>query len=175
MTIKDKTFESLIPHDQLVERIKILASSISTDFEGKDPIVIGVLNGSYLFFSDLTKEISYEVEVAFIRYKSYDGLSSTGKFKISLPIPESAKNRHIIIVEDIVDTGKTLRKILEDVKDFNPKSVSICTMLLKPEVFKDAFEVKYVGFEIPNKFVIGYGLDYDERGRNLKEIMVLSE
>ncbi len=175
MLVGDKEFKVLIPGKEIVKGINALSKKISKDYKGLDPLLVCVLNGSYLFFAELTKGINFEVEVAFIRYQSYVGTSSTGEFKVSLPLPEDIQGRHIIIVEDIIDTGATLERIIADAKDHNPASIEIASMLMKPEVFQNKFPVKYKGFEIPNKFVIGYGLDYDSRGRNLSDIMVLSE
>ena len=174
MQIKDKTFEVYITHQQILQRITSLSDEISRDYMGKDPLVIGVLNGSFYFFAELTLQMNQEVEVAFVRYQSYEGTQSTGDFVVSLPFDEKVGGRDIILVEDIVDTGSTLVKLHEELKKFSPKSVEIVSLLLKPTIYRNQFPVKYVGFEIPAEFVLGFGLDYDGRGRNLRDIYVLS-
>lgn len=175
MEVNGKQFKELIPGDEVLEKINFLAKSISEEYKGLDPLILGVLNGSYLFFAELTKALDFEAQIGFIRYQSYAGTSSTGEFKITLPLPEEIRGRHVIIVEDIIDTGATLKKIMEDAASLEPASVEIATMLIKPKVFRNKYPVKYIGFEIPDKFVIGYGLDYDGRGRNLGDIMVLAD
>ena len=175
ITIKDKEFEVFLSADKLSNRIKELAEQIEVDYAAKDPLIVGVLNGSLYFLTDLTLQLQKEVEITFVRYQSYEGTSSTGNFKIALPFDERVTGRDILLVEDIVDTGRTIEKIKSDIEVLNPTSVEVVSLLLKPEVFKDKFPVKYVGFEIPEKFVLGFGLDYDGRGRNLRDIYVLSE
>jgi len=175
ITVKDKKFEVYLSSEKISARIAELAKRISLDYEGKDPLVIGVLNGSLYFLTDLTLKLDKEVELALVRYQSYEGTQSTGGFKVSLPFDERARNRDILLVEDIVDTGRTLIRLKADLEEFEPKSVEVISLLMKPEVFGNKFPVKYVGFEIPEKFVLGFGLDYDGRGRNLRDIYVLSE
>ena len=174
MQVKDKTFEVLIPQDQILKRIAELSAAIAADYEGKDPLVIGVLNGSIYFFTELTLQLNREVEVALVRYQSYKGTQSTGDFVVSIPFAEDVKGRDVILVEDIVDTGNTLARLHQELAELSPKSVEVVTLLLKPEIYQNQFPVKYVGFEISPQFVLGYGLDYDGRGRNLRDIYVLS-
>ncbi len=173
MEVNGKNFKPLIAQEEIESKIKFLARRISEDYKDLDPVILGVLNGSYMFFAELTKSLSFETQIGFIRYQSYAGTSSTGQFQISLPLPKEIKGRHVIIVEDIIDSGATLKKIMEDAADLSPKSIELATMLIKPKVFRNKYPVKYIGFEIPDNFVIGYGLDYDGRGRNLPDIMVL--
>lgn len=173
--IKDKSFEIYLPADKLQKRINELAEEISEDYKEKDPLVIGVLNGSMYFLTELTLQLEKEVEIAFVKYKSYEGTASSGKFKVAMPFNERVEERDVLLVEDIVDTGRTIQKIKTDIEHLKPASVEVISLLLKPDVFKDKFPVKYVGFEIPEKFVLGYGLDYDGRGRNLRDIYVLAE
>lgn len=175
ITIKDKNFETYLSQEKISGRIKELARQIAKDYEGRDPLLVGVLNGSLYFLADLTLQLEKEVEIAFIRYQSYEGTSSTGDFKVTLPLDSLVADRDILLIEDIVDTGRTIEKIKSDLNELNPGSVEIVSLLLKPEVFGNRFPVKYVGFEIPEKFVVGFGLDYDGRGRNLRDIYVLSE
>ncbi len=173
--VKDKQFEVYITEQKILGRIKELGDQISKDYAGKDPLVVGVLNGSLYFLADLSREFGFETELALVKYKSYEGTQSTGKFNVSLSFDERVKDRNVLLIEDIVDTGATLTNLMRDLTVFEPASVAVISLLLKPSVFKGNFEVKYVGFEIPEKFVLGYGLDYDGRGRNLRDIYVLSQ
>ncbi|MEL6556658.1 MAG: hypoxanthine phosphoribosyltransferase [Bacteroidota bacterium] len=173
--IKDKTFVVYLSAEKLLTRIQELANEISNDYKDKDPLVIGVLNGSMYFLTELTLQLQKEVEIAFVKYKSYEGTTSSGEFQVAMPFDERVAGRDVLLIEDIVDTGRTIQKIKTDIEQFRPASVEVISLLLKPDVFKDKFPVKYVGFEIPEKFVLGFGLDYDGRGRNLRDIYVLSE
>ncbi|GGD47452.1 hypoxanthine phosphoribosyltransferase [Emticicia aquatilis] len=173
--IRDKSFVPFIEHNPLQDRIKALAQEINKDYAGKNPLLIGVLNGSFMFIADLFKSIEIECEVTFIRVSSYQSTESTGKVKQVLGLKEDIQNRHIVIVEDIVDTGMTMQEILGQLAAKQPASIKIMTMLFKPEALKVPLKLDYVGFEIENKFVVGYGLDYDGYGRNLDAIYVLKE
>lgn len=169
--VKDRTFEILIENETINKTTRLLGVQLNVDYEGKCPIFIGVLNGSFLFMADLLKEMEIPCEVGFIRVSSYEGTGSTGTMKEILGLTDQLKGRDVIIVEDIVDTGFTLKKILEKVYEMEPASVQICTLLYKPAALLYPLEeLKYVGFEIPNEFVVGYGLDYDGLGRNLTSI-----
>lgn len=169
--IADKKFELLIENDNINKRIRLIGIQLNVDYEGRCPIFIGVLNGSFLFMADLLKEMDIPCEVAFVRVSSYKGTASSGTIKETLGLPENLENRDIILVEDIVDTGFTLKHILEKVQLQNPASVRVCTLLYKPEAIQvPVKELEYIGFEIPNEFVVGYGLDYDGLGRNLTDI-----
>lgn len=169
--IADKEFEILLENDQISKRTRLIAIQLDVDYEGRCPIFIGVLNGSFIFMADLLKEISMACEVGFIKVSSYSGTESTGNVKEIFGLPSDLHNRDVILVEDIVDTGLTLKYILEAVNQQKPSSVSVCSLLLKPEALKGQIEeLEYVGFEIANEFVVGYGLDYDGLGRNLKDI-----
>lgn len=169
--IDDKHFELLFEYEQIKKRIRLLAIQLNVDFENKIPVFIGVLNGSFIFLADLIKEIHISSEVTFVKVSSYEGDKSTGKIKEEIGLQMSLKERDVIIVEDIVESGKTLEHILEMVEKENPASVKICSLLLKPKSLKvDLDEIAYVGFEIPDEFVVGYGLDYKGLGRNLKDI-----
>ncbi len=173
--IRDKSFVPFIESATLQERIKTLAQEINKDYAGKNPLLIGVLNGSFMFVADLFKSIDIECEITFIRVSSYQSTESTGKVKQILGLKEEIQNRDIIIVEDIVDTGMTMQEILGQLASQQPASIKIMTMLFKPEALKVPLKLDYVGFEIENKFVVGYGLDYDGFGRNLDAIYVLKE
>ena len=165
-----KQFEPYILEKDLLQRAIELGEEISEDFEDQSPIVLSVLNGSFMFTSDLVKHINLKCEIHFMRYKSYDGMESTGEVKNVYGLPVDVKDRPVIVVEDIVDTGNTLHQITKDLKGAGAGSVHICTLLHKPEATTFNLHLDYVGFKIPNKFVLGYGLDYDGLGRNLKDL-----
>lgn len=173
--IKDKQFVPFIEAQPLQARIKALAQEVNKDYAGKNPLLIGVLNGSFMFVGDLFKSIDIECEITFIRVSSYQSTESTGNVKQILGLKEDIQNRDIIIVEDIVDTGMTMQEILGQLAAQKPASIKIMTMLFKPTALKVPLKLDYVGFEIENKFVVGYGLDYDGFGRNLDAIWVLGE
>ena len=169
--INNKNFEIMLDNDMICKRTRLIGIQLNVDYENRCPVFIGVLNGSFLFMADLLKEIDIACEVGFIKVASYHGTESTGKIKEAFGLPEDLKDRDVILVEDIVDTGFTLKYILEKVHAQNPASVTVCSLLFKPAALKEPIkELKYVGFEIPNEFVVGYGLDYDGLGRNLKDI-----
>lgn len=169
--IEDKDFEIFLENDQISKRTRLIGIQLNVDYENRCPIIIGVLNGSFVFMADLLKEIAVSCEIAFIRLSSYEGTASTGTIKEALGLPDNLHNRDIIIVEDIVDTGLTLKYILEKVHLQNPASVKVCALLFKPAALLEPIpELDYIGFEISNEFVVGYGLDYKGLGRNLKDI-----
>ncbi|KEQ31820.1 hypoxanthine phosphoribosyltransferase [Pedobacter antarcticus] len=169
--VGDRSFEILIENETINKKTRLLGIQLNVDYEGRCPIFIGVLNGSFLFMADLVKEMEIQCEVGFIRVSSYQGTGSTGTVKEILGLSDQLKGRDIILVEDIVDTGFTLKTILEKVYEQQPASVQVCTLLYKPDaLIYPLEELKYIGFEIPNEFVVGYGLDYDGLGRNLTSI-----
>ena len=169
--IEDKDFEILLENDQINKRTRLIGIQLNVDYETRCPIIIGVLNGSFMFMADLLREIDVACEIAFIRVSSYNGTSTTGSVKEAFGLPDNLHNRDIILVEDIVDTGTTLKYILEKVHAQHPSSVKVCSLLFKPSALLEPIpELEYVGFEIPNEFVVGYGLDYNGLGRNLKDI-----
>jgi hypoxanthine phosphoribosyltransferase len=163
----------LVSEEDIKKRVKELAKQITKDYRDKSPIFIGILNGCYVFMADLLREIDLDVEVDFVKIRSYEADSSTGTIKFRKDISADINNRHIIIVEDIIDSGFTINFLVNRLKGSGPKSVAVASVLFKKEVAKIDFEVDYVGFEIPPEFVVGYGLDYDEKYRNLKDVMVL--
>ncbi|HSJ68418.1 MAG TPA: hypoxanthine phosphoribosyltransferase [Anditalea sp.] len=173
--VKDKKFIPYLSEDQLAEKISELGSRISQDYIGKEPILLGILNGAFMFLSDLAKSIDIPVEIHFIKVASYESFSSTGKVKDLIGLNIDLEGREVIVVEDIIDTGLSMKHIKGLIANKNPANISVATLLLKPEALQEKLEVAYVGFEIPNKFVVGYGLDYDGYGRNLKEIYQLKE
>jgi|TARA_B110000438_G_scaffold8336_1_gene8193 hypoxanthine phosphoribosyltransferase len=163
----------LISKEDIKKRVKELAEQISEDYKDKSPIFVGILNGCYVFMADLLREVKIDTEVDFVKIRSYEADSSTGTIKFRKDISADINNRHIIIVEDIIDSGFTINFLVNRLKNSGPKSVAVASILFKKEVAKIDFEVDYVGFEIPPEFVVGYGLDYDEKYRNLKDVMVL--
>ena len=170
MKIKDKEFEVYITEAELAEVVKRLAGRIRADYAGMRPLVCPVLTGSFLFASDLVREMGMECDVEFVKYSSYEGMHSTGSVACQLPFPPKAKGRDVIVVEDIVDTGVSMCHLLEELKTLGPKSVRVCTLLLKPGCFRGGFALDYVGKEIGDDFIVGYGMDFDGAGRCLKEI-----
>ncbi|KAA0990671.1 hypoxanthine phosphoribosyltransferase [Dyadobacter aurulentus] len=172
--ILDKAFVPFIPTATIETRISELAALISKDYENHCPVFLVVLNGAFLFASELVKRINLSCEITFIRFSSYSKTESTGEVKEIIGLDQSLKDRDIIIIEDIVDTGLTMTKLVMKVREMSPKSVEIATLLHKPEALKTPVNMRYTGFEIENKFVVGYGLDYDGIGRNLDSIYVLA-
>ena len=171
--IKDKEFVPMISEAEIKERVKAVAQQISKDMEGKNPLLLAVLNGSFVFAADLMREITIPCEISFVKLASYQGTTSTGKVKEVIGINEDLSGRTIIIVEDIVESGLTMKRMIESIGTRNPESVNICTLLLKPDRLKTDLDIKYVAFSIPNGFIPGYGLDYDQQARGLKDIYVL--
>lgn len=168
-------FETSIPEAEIKSRVKALAEQISRDMEGRNPLLLAVLNGSFIFAADLMREITIPCEISFVKLASYEGTTSTGKIKEVIGINEDLTNRTVIIVEDIVESGLTMKRMIESLGTRNPESVHICTLLLKPERLKTQLDIEYVAFKIPNDFILGYGLDYDQQGRNLKDIYTIKE
>lgn len=173
--LHDKVFESYISEAQIDQRVGELGAQIGDDFRDVDMLSIGVLNGAFVFAADLLRAIPYEVECSFVKMSSYVDTHSTGVVSELIGLGESLEGRHVLIIEDIVDTGSTLRKFMETLRGKNPASVRIASLLLKSEVFDNAFPVDYVGFDIPNHFVVGYGLDYNGLGRGLRSIYRIVE
>lgn len=173
VTIKDKTFETSIPEAEILERVKKVAERINKDMADKNPLFIAVLNGSFMFASDLMKHITIPCEISFVKLASYEGTTSTGKIKEVIGLNEDIRGRHVIIVEDIVDTGSTMKRMIETLGTREPASLHISTLLLKPGKLQVPLDIEYVAMEIPNDFIVGYGLDYDQQGRNLRDIYTL--
>ena len=160
---------------ELRQRVEELGSSISKKYENKDPIFIGVLNGSFIFMADLLRSISIECEMDFIKVRSYSGQKSSGTIQLLKDISADVKDRNIILVEDIIDTGLTIKFLRERLFGSSPKSIAVATLLYKPSVAKIDFDIDYIGFEIPQEYVVGYGLDYDQNYRHLPEIYRLEK
>ena len=173
--IKDKTFETSIPEAKIKARIKEVAAQINHDLADKNPLFLSVLNGAFMFTADLLREITIPCEVSFVKLTSYEGVISTGKVREVIGLNVDITGRAIVIVEDIVDTGRTMRQMLETLKYRNPQEIHICPLFVKPEKLEEKLKIDYPCFEIPNDFIVGYGLDYDQQGRNLKEIFTLVE
>lgn len=175
LQVLDKSFIPFLSSEQIHQRIQELADQINKDYLGRNPIFIGILNGSFMFASDLYKLIKVPSTISFIKLVSYKGTSSTGTVITSIGLEEDLNKKDIILIEDIVDTGKTMSEFIPTLMKQQPNSVKICTLLQKPEALQHPLEVHYVGFNIPNKFVVGFGLDYDGYGRNSQEIFQLAE
>jgi hypoxanthine phosphoribosyltransferase len=171
--VLDKTFVPYLQEAAIQEKITELALQLNKDFAGKRPLFLSVLNGSFLFTADLFKQITIEAEVSFIKLASYKGTSSTGNVITAIGLDINVKDRHVVILEDIIDTGKTLHHYLPQLESMQPASVKIAVLLNKKEALQYPVKVDYACFEIPNKFVVGYGLDYDGLGRNSKDIYQL--
>ncbi|TMI73261.1 MAG: hypoxanthine phosphoribosyltransferase [Bacteroidetes bacterium] len=171
--VHDKSFGIYLSEEKILQRVKEIATTISKDYAGRRPLFIAILNGSFMFAADLFKHLTIEAELCFIKLASYKGLKSSGNVVTSIGLEDDLFGKEVIIVEDIVDTGKTLHNFLPKLHHQQPKSLKIATLLHKSEATEYPLELNYVGFDIPNKFVVGYGLDYDGLGRNLKEIYQL--
>ena len=173
--IKDKTFRTFIPEDQIAERVKAVAERINKDLADKNPLFLAVLNGSFIFAADLMSYITIPCEISFVKLASYQGTTSTGVIKEVIGLNEELAGRTVVILEDIVDTGFTIKRMIETLGTRGPESVHVCTLLLKPGKLQVPLNVEYVAMEIPNDFIVGYGLDYDQQGRNLRDIYTLVE
>ncbi|NNC85442.1 MAG: hypoxanthine phosphoribosyltransferase [Bacteroidia bacterium] len=171
--VHGKTFEKKLDASEINAKVSAIAESIAKDYADKNPIFIAVLNGAFMFASDLLKQLPFNCEIAFIKLASYSGTQSTGQVKNLIGLNHPIKDRHIIIIEDIVDTGETAVHLMNELQKANPASISMATFLCKPDAMVQKVTPKYVGFEIPPDFVIGYGLDYDGLGRNLPHIYEL--
>ena len=173
--IKDKSFRVSIPEAEIKQRVKALAEQMSKDLEGKNPIYLAVLNGAFIFAADLMREMTIPCEISFVKLASYQGTTSTGKVKEVFGINENLSGRTVVIVEDIVESGQTMKQMIESLGTRNPESVRICTLFFKPEKLKEDLNLDYVAFRIPDDFIVGYGLDYDGLGRELKDVYTIVE
>ena len=174
VTIKDKQFKPFISAEKIEVAVKKVAAGINKDLEKEMPLFLVVLNGSFMFASDLLKEVKFPCEICFIKIASYHGTASSGAVTELIGLTEDVAGRTVVIVEDIVDTGNTIEKLVNILQKKQAKDIRIATALFKPEAYKKNFKIHYAGIEIGNDFVVGYGLDYDQLGRNLKEIYVLA-
>ncbi len=173
LTIKDKTFAVSIPAAEIQKQVKRVAEEISSDLNGKNPIFLGILNGSFMFMADLMKSVSFPCELSFVKFSSYQGTSSTGQVTECLGLTQDVKDRTVVIVEDIVETGYTMKYMLDYLAKRGPKEVKVAALLVKPDLLKVEVPVDYRAFNIANDFIVGYGLDYDGYGRNLPDIYSL--
>ena len=173
--VKDKTFKTSITEAEIKTRVKALAQQISKDLEGKTPLFLGVLNGAFIFAADLMREMTIPCEISFVKLASYQGIASTGKIQEVLGINENLSGRTVVIVEDIVESGQTMKRMIESLGTRNPASVHICTLFFKPDKLQEDLKLDYVAFRIPDDFIVGYGLDYDHQGRELKDIYTIVE
>jgi hypoxanthine phosphoribosyltransferase len=168
-------FEEYISEIQIQERVKAIALELNTKYAGKDPLFLGILNGSFMFIADIFKNVQIPCEVSFLKINSYHNTSSTEKIKELIGLNQSIEGRHVVILEDIVDTGRTLDYILKTIQERKPASVEVATLLYKPTALVIPVQIDYVGFEIENQFVLGYGLDYNGYGRNHNSILIKVE
>ena len=170
MKIRDREFVKTIPNAEIKEGVKRVSAQINKDSSGKCPLLLGVLNGAFMFAAELMQNLEIECEISFVKFSSYSGTDTTGKVREVIGLNESIAGRDIIIIEDIVDTGLTMQKMIETLQASNPASVSVASLFVKPERLKVPVEVKYSVFTIPDRFIVGYGLDYDGLGRNLPDV-----
>lgn len=173
ITVKDKQFAVSITEDAIQNEIRRVATEIERDFQGKEPLFLPVLNGSFVFAADLLREISLPCEVSFIKLASYMGTQTTGQIREVIGLATDITDRHVIIVEDIIDSGLTMAHMIETLQKHNPASISVCTLLLKPDSLRVQVPIDYCCMKIPNDFIVGYGLDYDGFGRNTRDIYTL--
>ena len=173
VTVNGKDFTIYLSKEEIIGRIWDIGQQITKDYRGRTPIILSVLNGAFIFTADLVRYIELPLKIEFVRLSSYEGVSSTGRITEVLGLKTDLKDQDVIIVEDIVDTGLTLSNFIKTVKDKNPNSVKVVSLLRKPDAITFPVQIDYVGFDIPNDFVLGYGLDYDEVGRELPQIYKL--
>ena len=175
VTLKDKTFKKFISYEKIAASIDVVAEKINADFQGCTdvPVLLCVLNGSIMFMGELMKRLNFNCQIISTKLTSYEGTNTTGKVKQAIGLTSSIEGRRVIIVEDIVDSGNTIVELKRILKENKAAESKICTLLLKPDAYKKDIKIDYVAMEIPNDFIVGFGLDYDELGRNLKDIYTL--
>jgi hypoxanthine phosphoribosyltransferase len=173
VTIHGLKFMLLISSRKIQDAITVIAKKIDKDFKNQNPLFLAVLNGSFLFAADLLKKIKIECEISFIKVSSYAGITSTGKINTLIGVNENLNKRPVIILEDIVDSGNTLEAVMGEIKKHNPATIRVATLFFKPEAYKKKIILDYVGLKVPDKFLLGYGLDYNGLGRNLKDVYAL--
>jgi hypoxanthine phosphoribosyltransferase len=173
--VKDKVFEISIPASAIADTVQKMAAEISRDYEGKNPLFIAILNGSFVFAADLIRKVTIPCQISFVKLSSYSGTSSTEAVKEHIGLTEDIRGRHVIIIEDIVDTGITLDGFIGNVEKAGPASLKLACFTFKKDAFKKTFRIDYLGLTIPNDFIVGYGLDYDGYGRNLPDIYKIVE
>ena len=176
VTIRDKEFELFIPYEKIRSIVEVMADNMNNDFKDKNPLFLCILNGSFMFAAEVFKRISLlDAEISFVKLASYSGTSTTGTVKELIGLNEDLTGRTVVVLEDIVDSGITIAKTIEQIKTKNPLEIKIATLLLKPDALQVKVQLDYIGIEIPNDFIVGYGLDYDGRGRNLIDIYKVIE
>ena len=175
ITLNDKVFRVMISAEQIDAAVDRVAASLNERYAGRTPIFLGVLSGSFLFLSDLVRKTTFDSQISFVKISSYQGTESTGEVKQQLGVDFDIEGRDIIIVEDIIETGHSMNYLLDYLRSKNPASITICTLFFKPDKFLYEYDVDYVALSIGNEFIVGYGLDYNQLGRNLKDIYVIDE
>ena len=170
MKVKDKEFRVSIPEAEILKQVARVAAEINRDYAGQEPVFLAVLNGSFIFAADLLREITLPCEISFVKLASYEGVSTTGTVREVIGLNTDLTGRSVIIIEDIVDTGITMAHMQETLRKHNPKSIDICSLLVKPDKLHVKLDIRYRCLEIPNDFILGYGLDYDQQGRNTRDI-----
>ena len=173
LQVKDKSFAVSIPEAKILEQVRRVAGEITRDMEGKEPLFLPVLNGAFMFAADLLREVSIPCEISFIKLASYAGTHSTGAIREVIGLAKDITGRHVVIVEDIIDSGLTMAHMIETLEKHNPASISVCALLVKPDALKVEVPIHYRCMDIPNDFIVGYGLDYDGFGRNTRDIYTL--
>lgn len=173
LQVKDKSFAVSIPEAKILEQVRRVAAEITRDMEGKEPLFLPVLNGAFMFAADLLREVSIPCEISFIKLASYAGTHSTGEIREVIGLAKDITGRHVVIVEDIIDSGLTMAHMIETLEKHNPASISVCALLVKPDALKVEVPIHYRCMDIPNDFIVGYGLDYDGFGRNTRDIYTL--
>lgn len=174
--LHDKKFKIMIPAERIDEAVEAVAKRINADYADKEtPLFLGILNGSFMFMSDLIKKVEFQNELSFVKLASYEGTASTGSVKSLIGLNCPIEGRHVIIVEDIVDTGESIEHMIKELESHNPASIEVCTLFFKPGSYRKQLPIKYRAMEIGNEFIVGYGLDYDQLGRSLKDIYVVTE
>lgn len=173
--VKDKTFTVSIPEADILKEVKRVAAEINRDLEGRNPLFLAVLNGSFIFAADLLREVTIPCEISFVKLASYEGVFSTGEIREVIGLNTDITGRAVVIVEDIIDSGLTMVHMIETLKKHNPSSIDVCSLLVKPGNLRVNLDVKYKCLEIPNDFIVGYGLDYDGFGRNTRSIYTIVE
>lgn len=171
----DKEFTLFLTADKIQAEVQRIADRINTDLNNEDVVFIGILNGAFMFASDLVRKIDFDVQVTFVKLTSYSGQATTGIVKRLIGINEDLKDKTVVILEDIIDTGNTIESIIGQIKGFRPRQIFVATLLLKPDLYAKEINIDYVGFRIPKNFVVGYGLDYNGFGRNLRNLYSLEE
>ncbi len=170
MKVIDKEFRVSIPEAEILKQVARVAAEINRDYAGQEPVFLAVLNGSFIFAADLLREITLPCEISFVKLASYEGVSTTGTVREVIGLNTDLTGRSVIMIEDIVDTGITMAHMLETLRKHNPKSIDICSLLVKPDKLQVNLDIRYRCLEIPNDFILGYGLDYDQQGRNTRDI-----